>query len=153
MTAWEILDFFQRGIKLLWTLSLWRQRLPLNPFLIQLHGSTESYSFKEIVRKGCSVYSRLFLNFVNTWVKFVWRSNGAFFQPQVKIRSRKWSHYRAAGSMCFNVLSTDLHLKRFLKNFPQKCLLQFSAGGELHNPDKRFVLTFPTPVCQSNTCN
>lgn len=34
--------------------------------------------------------------------------------------------------------------------FSQKCWAHSSAGGELNNLDKRFLLTFPAPHCQSN---
>lgn len=47
-------------------------------------------------------------------------------------------------------LSTDLHLKHLSVNFSKKCWVHLSAGGELHNLDKRYQLTFPAPDCQSD---
>lgn len=80
------------------------------------------------------LYGRLVLKCGNMW------AHGAF---QCKLS--------AAGSAYFSTytISTFASQTSFSEFLSKKnCWMHFSAGGELHNLDKRFLLTFPAPDCQ-----
>lgn len=173
MTAWEILDLFRRGIKLLWAISpsalieSRRPRLPLksspDATALELKGIVS----KEMERKRC--WSVLEQNNpkkkdvltrgsmccgVQTWLEVFGQkvmSDRCFSKSEIAQNVKPLPSSGETNYFSTHTTHRFASQTSFCGEFlSEKRWVHFSAGGERRNLDKRFLLTFPAPDCQSD---